>query len=343
MRFSTAIFLLFLVAYKPLIAQPLVQSDYIAYINTYKSIATREMELYKIPASITLSQAIIESGCGKSVLATNSLNHFGIKCQKEWTGQTYYFDDDKPKECFRKYDNVDESYRDHSKFLSTRARYASLFTLQITDYKGWAIGLKQAGYATNPEYANILIRLIEKYELYLLDDTSAKAETEIAEDLPKEDFIKKNEKPNVEKPEIAEDNNSRILFRKRYKMPDPAKFKFAYTSDLGRKVYENNGVPFVFAQQGDTWYTIAGEFKIYSFQIYKQNDLLKSDSITPGQILYLEPKKKKNPAKIHKVEKSESLYSISQEKCIRLNRLLKYNNLQPGMEPKPGTELKLSR
>ena len=343
MRFSPAIFLLLLLPFKPIYAQKLTQSDYTDYINSYKSIAIREMGLYKIPASITLSQAIIESGCGKSELAINSLNHFGIKCQKEWTGQTYYFDDDKPKECFRKYDNVDESCRDHSKFLSTRARYASLFTLQITDYKAWAIGLKQAGYATNPEYANILIRMIEKYELYLLDDTSTKAYTEITEDLPEDDFVKKSDKLTFEKEEIAENNSGRLIFRKHYKMPDPAKFKFAYTSDLGRKVYENNGVPFVFAQQGDTWFTIAKEFKIYGFQIYKQNDLIKTDSITPGQILYLEPKKKKNPAKTHKVEKNESLYSISQEKCIRLNRLLKYNNLQPGMEPKPGTELKLSR
>ena len=343
MRFPLTFSLLLLLAYKPLTAQQIQQSDYFAYIDTYKSIAIREMELYKIPASITLAQAVIESGCGKSVLAINSLNHFGIKCQKEWTGQTYYFDDDKPKECFRKYDNVDESYRDHSKFLSTRARYASLFTLQITDYKGWAIGLKQAGYATNPEYANILIRLIEKYELYLLDDTSAKVYTEITEDLPEEEFVKKSDKLTLEKEGIDENNSGRVLFRKRYKMPDPSKFKFAYTSDLGRKVYENNNVPLVFAQQGDTWFTIAKEFKIYGFQIYKQNDLLKSDSITPGQILYLEPKKKKNPGKTHKVEKNESLYSISQEKCIRLKRLLKYNNLQPGMEPKPGTELKLSR
>ena len=126
-------------------------------------------------------------------------------------------------------------------------------------------------------------------------------------------------------------------------MPDSSKFKYAYTSDLGRKVYQNYDVPFIFAQQGDTWFTIAKEFKIYGFQIYRQNDLLKSDSITLGQILYLEPKKKKNADKTHKVIKQESLYSISQEKCIRLKRLLKYNNLQPGMEPKPGTELKLSR
>ena len=342
MRYFAVIPFFFILIYKPLSAQQLVQSDYPAYIKAYKSIAIREMGLYKIPASITLSQAIIESGCGKSVLAINSLNHFGIKCQKEWTGATFYYDDDKPKECFRKYDNVDESYRDHSKFLTTRARYASLFTLQITDYKGWATGLKQAGYATNPDYANILINMIEKYELYLLDDTSVKAETDFAEDLQKEVFFKADSL-KFEKDKTADGNNARILFRKQYKMPDSSKFKYAYTSDLGRKVYQNNDVPFIFAQEGDTWFTIAKEFKIYGFQIYRQNDLLKSDSITLGQILYLEPKKKKNTDKTHKVEKHESLYSISQEKCIRLKRLLKYNNLQPGMEPKPGTELKLSR
>ncbi len=342
MRFFVIISFLFCFINGPSNAQPLVQSDYIDYIKAYKSIAIREMNLYKIPASITLSQAIIESGCGKSVLATNSLNHFGIKCQKEWTGQTFYYDDDKPKECFRKYDNVDESYRDHSKFLSTRARYASLFTLPITDYKGWAVGLKQAGYATNPDYANILIRLIERYELYLLDDTIVKPEPKVNDSVNEEDISKSNIY-TIEKSDSTEKPKTRVLFRKNYKMPVPEDYKYAFTSDLGRKVYQYNEVPLIFAQKGDTWFSIAKEFKIYSFQIYKQNDLLKSDSITPGQILYLEPKKKKNADKIYKVKKHESLYSISQEKCIRLKRLRKYNNLQPDMEPKPGTELKLSR
>jgi LysM repeat protein len=342
MRLTFAFTILFLLINRFLFAQQLVQADYAEYIKEYKSIAIREMVLYKIPASITLSQAIIESGCGKSTLATNSLNHFGIKCQKEWTGNTFYYDDDKPKECFRKYDNVDESYRDHSKFLASRARYASLFTLPITDYKGWAIGLKQAGYATNPEYANILIRLIERYELYLLDEPSADSVAEIAEGLPKE-TQPISDSLNNEKAVPTSGAKSRSLFKKQYKMPDPAKYKIAYTSDLGRKVFQNQDVPFVFAQAGDTWFSVAKEFKIYSFQIYKQNDMLKSDSLSIGQMLYLEQKKKKHPGREHKVKADETFYSISQEECIRLKRLLKYNNLLPSDEPKPGTRLKLSK
>jgi len=160
MRVRIIFFSIFLLTTYFLKAQQLVNSDYGAYIKKYKSAAIKEMQLYKIPASITLAQGMIESGCGKSVLAINTMNHFGIKCQNDWTGDTYRYDDDEKNECFRKYNSVEESYRDHSIFLSTRSRYASLFTLPLTDYKGWAYGLKKAGYATNTDLANILIGLI---------------------------------------------------------------------------------------------------------------------------------------------------------------------------------------
>jgi len=171
MKFRILFFSFFLLITHYLAAQQLVNSDYGAYIAKYKSIAIREMKIYKIPASITLAQGMIESGCGKSKLAINTMNHFGIKCQNDWPGDTYLYDDDEKNECFRKYNSVDESYRDHSLFLTTRSRYAALFTLPLNDYKGWAYGLKKAGYATNPDYANILIRLIETNKLYLFDDS----------------------------------------------------------------------------------------------------------------------------------------------------------------------------
>jgi len=340
MRIRVTLFSIFLLITYIVTAQKLVNSDYAAYIKKYKNLAIREMQLYKIPASITLAQGMIESGCGKSVLAVDTKNHFGIKCQQGWNGETYYYDDDLEKECFRKYDKVDDSYRDHSVFLTTRSRYAQLFTLPLTDYKAWAKGLKQAGYATNPDYPNILIKLIETNKLYLLDDTLINIE-EDAINGPDADVSKETTaKAVISKETITKEG--RILFRKNYRMPLPSHFSFIYTSELGRKVYENNNVPFVFAKKGDTWSTIGKEFNLFDFQVYKQNDLLESDPLTPGQIVYLEAKKKRNSDQTYKVLKGDSMYSISQEKCIKLARLLKYNKLKPGDEPEPGVELKLS-
>ena len=145
------------------------QSKTESYISKYSSVAVVEMNKYSIPASITLAQGILESGNGESRLAVDGKNHFGIKCHSNWNGKTIIVDDDEKGECFRKYSNVAESYRDHSLFLSERGRYSFLFAYKKSDYKKWAKGLKKAGYATNPKYASLLIDLIEKYELYHYD------------------------------------------------------------------------------------------------------------------------------------------------------------------------------
>jgi len=342
MKVRIAFFSIFLLFTSILFAQPLTNSDYAVYIKQYKAIAIKEMQLYKIPASITLAQGMIESGCGKSTLAVKSKNHFGIKCQKDWKGDTFYYDDDAKDECFRKYNAVEDSYRDHSIFLSTRPRYAALFTLKITDYKGWAIGLKQAGYATNPDYSNILIRLIEKNQLYQFDDPTLTQSEDVAINGPEEDdaTVEKQESAVIQ---ATPGNNNRLIFRKDYRFPGPSDFEFSYTSEEGRKVYTNLGVPFIFVKKGDTWFNIAKEFNIFARQVYKQNDLLQSDPIRPGQIIYLEPKKKKNSQRTYKVKEGDSMYSISQEKCVKLAKLLKYNKLKQGDEPYPGVELKLSR
>ena len=144
--------------------------QYEAYIKKYRELAVEEMKKYHIPASITLAQGLLESGAGQSALARKSNNHFGIKCGSDWYGKTVSHDDDARGECFRAYKHPKDSYEDHSKFLAGRPRYASLFNLNISDYKGWARGLKKAGYATNPRYADQLIGIIELYELYKYDD-----------------------------------------------------------------------------------------------------------------------------------------------------------------------------
>ena len=143
--------------------------QYEEYIKKYRDLAVEEMKRYHIPASITLAQGLLESGAGQSELARKSNNHFGIKCGGDWRGKTVRHDDDARGECFRAYKHPKESYEDHSKFLVNRPRYASLFKLQITDYKGWARGLKKAGYATNPRYADQLIGIIELYDLHKYD------------------------------------------------------------------------------------------------------------------------------------------------------------------------------
>ena len=153
-------------------------STYQEYIDKYKFIAVRQMYEYNIPASITIAQGLFESGAGQSNLAKMSNNHFGIKCGGDWTGESITYDDDSKGECFRKYATVLESYEDHSKFLKGRSRYAKLFDLKRTDYKGWANGLKQCGYATNPKYASMLINLIELYELDKLDHIESAKEIE---------------------------------------------------------------------------------------------------------------------------------------------------------------------
>lgn len=139
------------------------------YIETFSQVAMDEMVLYKIPASVTMAQGILESGAGRSDLTQRANNHFGIKCHTEWTGERVYHDDDALQECFRKYIDAKYSFRDHSLFLTQRRRYSGLFDLAIDDYKGWARGLKKAGYATDPKYPNKLISIIERYELYKLD------------------------------------------------------------------------------------------------------------------------------------------------------------------------------
>ena len=147
------------------IAQKLTPEE---YISKYYPLAVEEMNLYKIPASITLAQGLIETENGNSLLVTKANNHFGIKCKAEWTGSTHIHDDDKKNECFRSYANAEESFRDHSIFL-LKPRYSNLFNYEMSDYRSWAFGLKQAGYATNPQYPAMLIKFIEDYKLYEFD------------------------------------------------------------------------------------------------------------------------------------------------------------------------------
>jgi LysM repeat protein len=327
---------IFFIFHLLLIAQHSTNQDYADYISRYKDVAIKEMKIYHIPASITLAQGIIESNCGKSPLAADANNHFGVKCHDDWKGESYFFDDDAKQECFRKYASAEESYRDHSVFLTKKQRYAALFSLDLTDYTGWAMGLKQAGYATNPDYPRILIHMIELNKLYVYDDTT-KCQI-LASGITKE--LKETE--GLDKESKLSESNSAGLFNEHYTMPDPSKYEQVSVSKLGRNVFENNGIPFIFCKKGDTWYSIASEFGIYSSQVYHDNDMRENDKLVIGQIIYLESKKRKSKTETHWMTQYETLYSVSQLYGIKLKFLYKYNNLKPGEEPAPGKLIKLS-
>ena len=291
----------FAFAQKP--AKKMTVSDYIA---TYKHYAIREMKEYKIPASIILAQGILETNCGNSMLTQQSNNHFGIKCHKDWTGDTINVDDDAPNECFRKYRNAEESYRDHSLFLKLRSRYAFLFSIPATDYKGWANGLQKAGYATNKHYAESLIRVIEENHLYEFDGESASL---------------------AQLKAVKEKLFSCGHFLQGYVQPSPDAFELVKTTPNGRKIYKNNGLKFIFAQKDDNYLSLAKEFNIYAFQILKYNDLSKEYCLQEGQMIYLERKKRKAAAEFHQVKPNENLYSVSQLYGIKLKILSKKNRL----------------
>lgn len=280
------------------------------YILLYKDIAIEEMNTFHIPASITLAQGILESGNGNSSLAKRANNHFGIKCHAGWNGKTFHMDDDAKDECFRKYSNPYESFKDHSIFLTTRDRYAFLFDLEINDYKGWAHGLKKAGYATNPNYPKLLIKLIEENQLYQYDR-----------------YYKGQALAIVSNPEKVKRSGD--------------DFTAISIGANNREVYENNGIKFIRARQGDTFYGIAQDFNIYTWQVYKYNDLKKNSPIDEGQIIYLEKKKNKGASEYHIVEPGETLLDISQAYGIKLKKLCKYNTLAADAKLFPNQKIEL--
>ncbi len=281
------------------------------YIQTYKDIAMREMRDHKIPASITLAQGLLESGAGNSALAREAKNHFGIKCHKGWEGKTYIMDDDEENECFRKYDNAEESFVDHSLFLTTRSRYAALFGLDITDYEGWARGLKAAGYATNPKYAQLLIDRIKLYDLAKYDKIAL---GERSDD---------NQLPEIE----PEDE----LLELAYSPENRSVFELVDMTQDKRFIYENNGVRFVFAKEGETPEGLAKEFGI-KFQRFCEYNLLKHPDemvFHSGDVVYLAPLRNKNwKAKKHTVEEGETLRDIALRFAVKPDKIMKKNGLQ---------------
>jgi LysM repeat protein len=290
-----------------------------SYIEKYSDLAVEEMYRSGVPASITLAQGLLESGNGLSELAVKGNNHFGIKCHNAWTGSKVYHDDDSKGECFRKYDSPEESFRDHSDFLRYRDRYRFLFDLEPTDYKGWAHGLRKAGYATDPKYPEKLIRLIEEYELYLYDTMQPASDEAHAQQMPQSP---------------AQLEQARPLTGRQREV-----FSFA----LSRQMYSQNGVPFIYAAEGETYESIAKSYRLFLKEILRFNDLQQSEELVPGTVVYLKKKKKASHPGLDRyvVEEGQTLREISQRFAVRMKDICRRNGIEQDHVLREGDVLEL--
>lgn len=278
------------------------------YVDTYKNIAIEKMNTYRIPASITLAQGLLESGNGGSELAVSANNHFGIKCGKSWTGPRVLHDDDAKDDCFRKYSSVEESFRDHSIFLSEGKRYASLFELKTNDYEGWARGLKAAGYATNPMYADMLINLINRYKLYQYDV-----------------------------PQVMGGVFGSKIFVGEGNAPTPL-------VRVGLTWGRCNGVRYVVAREGDTYQSLARKLRIPIERLLKFNDLHQTIPIDEGTRIFIQRKGNSNKFQnAHVVRKGETSYSISQDFGVKLRSLKQMNRKLKKSPPVVGQQITLRK
>ncbi len=282
------------------------------YVKKYADMAVKEMVRSGVPASITLAQGMLESGSGMSKLATQGNNHFGIKCHKGWEGKSMKVDDDAPNECFRVYSSVADSYKDHSDFLRYRDRYKFLFDLERTDYKGWAYGLKKAGYATDPGYPAKLIKYIEEYKLYKYDVLSKVEEKEV----PLSPLV-------IEAPKMA---------REEFHFP------------LTRELFSKNGVPFVYSLEGETYRSIAKYYHLFHQEILRFNDLRKDEELLPGTVVYLSFKENHTQPGLDKYiieQDGENFHAICQRFAVKEKAILKLNGWKKAPFLAEGDEIKL--
>ena len=268
---------------------------YLSYIEQYHQLAEKQEKEHRIPASIVLAQGLLESGAGQSDFAKQSNNHFGIKCNNDWTGQKIYHDDDQKSECFRKYDQVIDSYEDHAIFLKNRTRYSFLFNLAPTDYEGWAQGLKKAGYATDPTYAYKLISIIEGYDLHRFD-------------------LANNSNGNNSNNTKTEENRGSMGI---------------IQAIANHQVFKVNGVKFVTSNSGDTYVAIADEFNLSEARVREYNEIDSNTSLSIGIRVFIESKKNKasTESETHVVQDSESMYSIAQDYAIKVESLYLLNKI----------------
>lgn len=311
------------------------------YIQKFAHFAVEEMEKYKIPASITLAQGLLETGGGQSILAQQGNNHFGIKCKENWTGKTMKYTDDAPNECFRVYDDPKQSYEDHSVFLVNRPFYRGLFDLDPKDYKAWAHGLKKAGYATNPKYAYILISKIEKYRLFEFDNVKKEQVTEkllaLYPDLTNDKaFLAKN----LPLPKEKIEDVPKVLVD----APEPVKItKKEVLLSILMKAHPNEALRYIVIPTEPDYddasevnlQDISKKYGVSTSKLMKWNEL-SSQTLKEGQILFLEKKNSSGSVDTYRAEKGDNMYSIAQKFAIRLDKLYDKNRMEYGDKVKEG-------
>lgn len=292
---------------------------YEAYIEQYRQIAIEQQRKHGIPASITMAQAILESAAGKSELAMKANNHFGIKCTSDWPGKTYKYGDNRANECFRKYADVADSYEDHSLFLK-RKHYERLFALSVTDYKNWARGLKDCGYATDPKYPEKLIRIIELYELDKL--ASDKSLVKSTSDSKKKTFTK--------------EDATNIAFAEQDSVADYTMMPAMEDLELfhNHRSGYRNGVRYIVAGPNETYASLALFLNMYERTLRKYNDALDVRELQEGDIVYIYPKKNRAERRYatYYFRGNETAWDIAQKYGIKLKRLYKLNGIPYGTE-----------
>ncbi len=298
------------------------------YIASYKDIAISEMKRTGVPASITLAQGMIESDNGRSSLAVEANNHFGIKCHNDWSGPVIYHHDDKRNDCFRKYKRAEDSFYDHSDFLRSGSRYGFLFDINPSDYKSWARGLKKAGYATNPDYANMLIRKIEEENLTIYDRTDNRPA------VPQPKKIIARDTVTVKDAVVVQDSG-------RKSVPVTILNDNLRVAARVPRVLENNRIRYIVVKDGDTREKLEDEFQLLRWELPRYNELNGDFTIAPGQILYLQPKREKaEPGKeYYNTVEGDTMYGLSQRYGIKLKSLYKMNRMREGTEPSPGSKI----
>ena len=295
------------------------------YINAYRDIAMAEMQRTGVPASIKLAQGIHETTAGTSDLVRRSNNHFGIKCKSNWSGESVKHTDDAPNECFRKYNDPSQSYRDHSDFLKGSSRYTSLFDLDPLDYSAWAYGLKKAGYATNPKYPQIIIKLIETYNL---QDYTLIA---LGKMPPKENAV-----ATITVEGMKEEDPAFII-----KDSPVVEKNIGQRRDYPKGEFKINNTRVIYAATGTSVLAIAQQYSIPLARIFEFNELEQTEILANDQLIYLQRKRKAGSNDFHTVKQGETIRGIAQEEAIRLESLLEYNHLESYMQPAAGEQLYL--
>ena len=308
------------------------------YFYKWRHVAVEHMEIYGIPASITMGQAILESGYGNGYLARVANNHFCIKCKGSWTGATITHADDNPDACFRVYDSAEESFRDHADFLNSGSRYDFLFSYDADDYKNWAKGLKKAGYATAPDYDDRLIGIIERYNLHLLDKRNG---IELYDEyLAKRDDIdlsalQQTEAPKLDLPAspvtpVEELANRDIATAYADSGIDPNNFRVTINAHKGYNVYLTNRAHYIVAKRGDSYESIAKLFSVSAANLRRFNDVDRKAELKEGDIVYIERKLSSwmGEELLHVVKEGETLHDIAQLYGIRLKNLSKQNSMR---------------